>query len=232
MKAFMKNIKWQIILLHKNNIITISFSVTVVYGLVLYFLKDIEHIDQVLIALVLNDPSVIGYFFIALAIYTEIKQGVLNVWFVIPINIHSLILTKVISISMVGVVCSLGLAISVKGMNFDIISYSIGSMIICTQAALLGLITLTFSDEFLSFSLRSIPVFFLFTGISLLNYLGVIHLGYWKYFFPVQGSLDLINSSLDSMNSFPWYSVLITVIWTFGFYAFANRLFPKNIIHK
>lgn len=232
MIAFLQQLKWQMILLHKNNIITISFVVTIVYGLILYFLKDVEYINQVLVALVLNDPSVIGYFFIALAIYSEIKNGVLNALFVTPINIHSLIIAKVVSLSIIGTVCSLGLAISIKGVDFHVLSYSIGSWIICIQAALLGLIVLTFASEFLSFAIRSIPIFFLFTGATLLHYLGVIDLGIWKYFFPVEGGLQLIDSAVNLNTSFNWLGSLSIIIWTIVLYVFAHRLFTQKFIQQ
>jgi fluoroquinolone transport system permease protein len=232
MSEFLKQLKWQVILLHKNNIITISFVVTIIYGLILYFLKDSEYINQVLVALVLNDPSVIGYFFIALAIYTEIKTGVLSALLVTPINIHSIIISKVFSLSIIGSLCSLVLVISVKGLDFHFISYSLGSLIICIQAALLGFIVLTFASEFLSFAIRSIPIFFLFTGATLLDYLSVWNLGIWKYLFPVQGSLDLIDHAISQSHSFTWLGLLPTFIWTILLYAFAYQLFTRKFVYQ
>lgn len=232
MMAFAKHLKWQMILLHKNNIITISFVVTVVYGLILYLLKDVEYIDKVLVALVLNDPSIIGYFFIALAIYTEIKQGVLHALLVTPINIHALVISKVLSLSILGTICSLGLVISVKGFDFHLLHYTIGSFIICIQAGLLGLTMLTFASEFLSFALRSVIIFFPFTGIPLLDYLGVLDLGTWKFFFPIQGSLDLIDDALSHSYSFSWNGTLSTGIWTVLLYVLAHKLFTQKFVEK
>ena len=156
MNSFLKQLKWQFILLQRNNIIIISFVVTIVYGLILYLLADVKYIDELLISLILNDPSVIGYFFIALAIYTEIKQGVLNALIVTPTNYHHYLISKIISLSVIGTICSILLVLSVKGLNFEFINYTIGSFSICLLSATIGVIILTFASEFLNFALLSI----------------------------------------------------------------------------
>ena len=91
MKTFAQQLKWQFLLLGKNNIISISLAITAIYAAVLYIFRDSRGLDKVLVALVLNDPSVIGYFFIALAVYTEMKHGILPAIFVSPLTVHNLI---------------------------------------------------------------------------------------------------------------------------------------------
>ncbi len=229
MNTFLKQLKWQFILLQKNNIISISFVVTFIYGLILFFLKDVKYIDELLVSLVLNDPSVIGFFFIAVFIYTEIKQGVLNALFVTPVNVHHYLITKILAISVIGTICSLGLVLSVKGLNFDFVNYAIGSFAICLLSATIGLITLTFASEFLNFALLSIPVFLLFTGISLLGYLGIIDIGAFKYLFPVQGGLDLIDNAVSDTPIHYGFVFLSSIIAIPVLYFIAFRLFVTKI---
>lgn len=232
MSSFLKQLKWQLILLQKNNIISISFVVTIVYGLILFFLKDVKYIDELLVSLVLNDPSVIGYFFIALAIYTEIKHGILNALFVTPVNGHRYLISKILSLSIIGTICSLGLVLSVKGLDFDIINYTIGSFSICLLSAIIGVIVLTFASEFLNFALLSIPVFFFFTGITLLQYLGTIDIGIFKNFLPVQGGLDLLDNAVSGTQidySYVYISQCITIPF---FYVIAFRLFSKKFVSQ
>lgn len=230
MISFLKQVKWQFLLLQKNNIISISFVVTIVYGLILFFLKDVKYIDELLVSLVLNDPSVIGYFFIALAIYTEIKQGVLNALFVTPINCHKYLISKIVSLSIIGTICSILLVLSVKGLNFNIINYTLGSFGICLLSAIIGLIVLTFASEFLNFALLSIPVFFIFTGISLLEYLGTIDIGIFKYILPIQGSLDLLDNAVSGTQiSYSYVYISFFLLIPF-FYVIAYRLFTKKYV--
>jgi len=230
MNIFFNQLKWQFIVFHKNNIITISFAVTFVYGLILFFLKDVKYINQFLVALVLNDPSIIGYFFISLAVYTEIKQGILSALFVTPVKIHHYLISKIISLSIIGTLCSIGLALSIKGINFHILNYSIGSFSICLLSAILGIIILTFASDFLNFSLLSIPVFFLFTGITLLHYLGTIDIGLFKYVLPVQAGLDLLDNAVTGTKinyNYVYGSLCITIPF---FYSIAFRLFTKKFV--
>jgi len=232
MNTFFKQLKWQFILLQKNNIISISFGVTIIYGLLLFFLKDVKYIDELLVSLVLNDPSVIGYFFIALFIYTEIKHGVLNALFVTPVNAHKYLISKILALAIIGTICSIGLVLSVKGLNFDIFNYIVGSFSICLLSSIIGLITLTFASEFLNFALISVPVFFLFTGISLLSYLGAIDVGAFKYLLPVQGGLDLIDNAVsDTRINYGYVYISLSVAIPL-FYVIAFRLFTKKFISQ
>lgn len=232
MNSFLNQIKWQFILLQRNSIISISLIVTMVYGLILYFLKDAKYIDHLLVSLVLNDPSVIGYFFIAIFIYTEIKYGVLSAIFITPVNIHQYLISKIISLSIIGTICSIGLVLSVKGLDFDVFNYIVGSFCICLLSAIIGIITLTFASEFLSFALISIPIFFFFTGISLLNYLGTIDIGNLKYLFPVQGGLDLIDNAVSNTNikyDYLYISLSVSIVLL---YFVASRLFTRKFLSK
>lgn len=232
MSAFLSQLKWQFILLQKNNIISISLAVTLIYGLILFFLRDAGILDKLLVSLVLNDPSVIGYFFIGLAIYTEIKHQVLPAIFVSPLSIHSFILSKTISLAVVGLVCSLGLAVAVKGFDFDILSFTVGALGICVLSTLLGVFMLTFADEFLKFSLLSIPVFLSFVNIPLLHYLGAIDLGFVRFLFPAQGSLDLLVAGTSGAEINYWYSYLSLLLMIPLFYWLAFHRFRKKVVHQ
>lgn len=232
MSSLTKQLKWQLLLLQKNNIISISLVVTLIYGSLLFSLRDTRYIDQLLVSLVLNDPAVIGYFFIALAVYTEIKQGTLAAIRVTPVNLHLYLISKTLALSLVGTVCSLGLAIPIKGLHFDLLQYTLGTFGICLQATLLGLALLTYAREFLSFALRSVPVFLLFTGISLLQYLGAIDLGSLKYLFPVEGPLLLLDHSLGGVPFNAWYAYLSLLVSIPLLYLFAFHRFTKKIIRQ
>lgn len=232
MNSFGSQLKWQFVLLQKNSIIAVSFAVTLMYGLVLYFLRDINGLDKLVVALVLNDPSVIGYFFIALAIYIELKHQILQAIFVTPFNLHHLLISKVVSISLIGMLCSLGLAFSVKGLGFNIALFAVGSLSICILSSLLGLYMLTFSTEFLKFAMTSIPVFLAFVNLPLLQYLGVLKMGVLKFIFPIQGSLDLISYAISGTAIHFGYAVASIVVFISLLYWMAFRRFSQKIVHQ
>lgn len=232
MKAFLTQLKWQFFLLRKNNIISISLGVTFIYGLFLFFLKNANDLDALLVSSVLLDPTVIGYFFVGLSIYSEINNQILPAIFTTPLNVHVFLLSKTISISVIGLACSLGMAISVKGLYFDVFYFIMGSMGLCLISTLLGLIMLTFANEFLKFTMISIPVFLIFFTIPILQYLGIVDMGFMKYLFPIQGSLDLIDTGVSGtgINYFLAYTSIIITIPLF--YWFAFQRFSKKVVHQ
>jgi fluoroquinolone transport system permease protein len=179
--------------------------------------------------MVLNDPSIIGFFFIALAVYTEIRHQILSAIFVSPVNIHIILITKTLSLSIIGALCAFGLAVSVKGIHFDIASYVIGTFGICLLSTLLGIIVLTFASEFLKFVILSIPIFLFFINLPLLQYLGAIDMGFIAYAFPIQGSVDLIDKAFSGKEINNWYSIISLFIFTPIFYLIAYRLFINRI---
>lgn len=229
MIAFLQQFKWQFILLQKNNIVSISLIVTLIYGAILFIFKDVEMIDKVLVTLVLIDPTIIGYFFIALAFYTEKRSQILPAVFVTPVKFHHLLITKIVSLSLLGTVCSLALVFSVKGFDFHFFSYTLGSLGICVISTLLGLIVLPFATDFLKFALLSFPVFIIAVNISQLQYLGVFDLGKIKYLFPVQGCIDLIDHGVSGKNiNFIYAISSIGILIPLGYYG-AFQLFMGKI---
>ncbi|WP_027419654.1 fluoroquinolone export ABC transporter permease subunit [Crocinitomix catalasitica] len=232
MKTFITQLKWQFTLLQKNNIISISIAVTFIYGLLLFFLKDIGPLDALVVFLVLNDPSVIGYFFVALAIYTEIKHQILPAIFTSPLNIHTFLLSKIVSISFIGLICSLGLIISVKGFDFDMLNFSIGAAGICILSTLLGLFMLTYANGFLQFGMISIPVFLAFINLPLLQYLGIMDFGFFGYLMPIKGSLDLIDHAIGGTEINLIFAYTSIIISTPLFYLLAYKRFVKKIVSQ
>lgn len=232
MKAFAQQLKWQFILLQKNNIISISIVVTLIYGILLFFLRSTAHIDKVLVSLILNDPTVIGYFFVALAVFTELKHQILPAIFVTPVNTHHYILSKTLSLSLIGLFCSLGLVMSIKGLSFDIFAFSIGAFGISLLAVLLGIVVLSYSDDFLKFALLSFPVFLPIINLPLLQYLNAVDLGFIIHLLPIQGGLNLIAISLTQTTGMPWFSILSLVIWIPLFYIAAYHRFSSTLIRQ
>ena len=232
MKSFLTQLKWQFALLQKNSIITISFAVTLIYGIILFFLKDIGALDKLLVAIVLNDPSVIGYFFIALSIFTEIKNQVLSAIKISPVNLHQLLLAKIVSLSIIGTACAIGLAISVKGCQFDIFNYTLGTFGVCAISTMLGIIMMKYSSEFLRFVMFSIPVFIVIVNVPLIHYLGAVDIGVIQYIFPVQGSINLIDRALSGTAIPLIYSYSSLVVFLPLFYIVSFKVFSKNIINR
>ena len=233
MIAFFNQLRWQFILLQKNNIISISLGVTFFYGAVLYLVKDFDYMDKVLTTVALNDPATIGLIFIGLIISTEKKNGTLAAVFVSPLNPHVYLITKILALSILGTLCALMLAFFVLGFSFHIFQFTVGVLSVCLLSAILGIIIISYTFEFLKFALYSIPVLLGFINLALLDYLNAIELGFFKFLLPGQAGLSLIsNAYLETANSNEViYGYLATVLWTLILYVFAFRIFKSKVIN-
>lgn len=195
MKSLVNQLKWQLVLLQKNNIISISVGVTLMYALIFMLVRHLGNLDKVLTAIVLNDPAVISFFFAGLAVIIEKRQNVLSALFVTPINHHVFLISRVLSLSFIAWLCGFGLAISALGFSFNLFHYSMGVLGISLLSALLGMILVSYTSEFLRFTMLSAPVFLVYINVPLLDYLGVMDMGIIKNIFPIQGGLNLIVHS-------------------------------------
>jgi len=184
------------------------------------------------VTLLLNDPAIIGFLFIGLAIIIERKTQVLSAISVSPINHHLYVLSKVLSLSLLGSFCTLCLAYSAVGSNFNYVDMFFGSFIICMLTTLLGLILVSFTFEFLKFCLLSLPLILVFVNLPLLDYLGVLDLSYFKYLSPIQPSLEVIIGSLKpDLNQSNALMYLLSLIWGFVVYILAFKMFNKKVLN-
>ena len=232
MKELTSQIKWQFILLQRNNIITISIVVTAIYALLFFVIRDLGNTDKVLTLLILNDPAVIGLFFIGLSIIMEKDQQVLTALFVSPINHHVYLIARILSLSLLGWICALGMGISALGTSFHFIHFSAGVLGICMLSCLAGAWLVCYTSEFMHFTLKSIPILLVFVNLPLLNYFEVTNIGLFKI-MPAQGSLNLIAGSYGDA---PKLSAIIygyasIVFWVPLLYWLVYRTFMSKIVN-
>ncbi|GAA5033259.1 hypothetical protein GCM10011506_25250 [Marivirga lumbricoides] len=191
-----------------------------------------ENLEGLMVVIILNDPTVIGYFFVALAIYTEMKYDILAAIFVSPLKVHHYLLAKIIALSLIGTVCALILAFSILGFSFNIFAFTIGCMAICIISASLAIFMLSYTDEFLKFAMRSVPVFLALVALPLIDYFQLIDMGWLAYILPIQSSIDLIDYGIRGTAFEWWYVLPATVLFVGGSYQLAYYRFTKAISLK
>ncbi len=232
MNTFLSQLKWQFILLTRNNIVAISVAVTVIYSLVFYGIKDLGNTDKLLTFIIYDDTAIIALFFIGISVIMEKNQEVLPALFVAPLNPHIYLLSRIISLSIIGWLCGLGMVIFALGFTFNILHFSVGILGICILSCLAGLYLVSYTDEFLMFLLKTIPILLVFVNLPLLNYFGVTDVKLF-YLLPVQGSLWLIDASYQPEP--PWSQVLFgyvsLLIWIPLLYWWISRIFISKVIN-
>lgn len=232
MKQLLFQTKWQFILLARNNIIVLSLVVTTIYAGIFFAIKDLGNMEKFLTLLILNDPAIIGLFFIGLMVIIERNQQVLSALFVTPISHHVYLLSRIISLSIVCWVCALGMALAALGASFNLIHFSFGVFGISIMSCLAGLYMVSYTKEFMAFTLKSIPVLLLFINIPILNYFEVTDISLFRI-FPAQGSLDLIINSYSEapITSQLVYGYASIIIWIPILYWLTYRAFISKVVN-
>jgi len=228
-----RQMKWQFLLLHRNRIITISIAVTVIYALIFFGVNHLGASDKILTLIIFNDPAIIGLLFMEVVILLEKRQNVLSALFVTPTSIHHYLLARVLPLSIIGWLASLGMAFAALGSNFNILHFSMGSFGVSLIACLTGIWLASKSDEFMLVILKSIPILIIFFNLPLLNYFEVTD--FWLFnLMPVQGGLSLIAHSYQTVSSVPGllFGYLSLTAWIILAYWISYNAFLKHVIRR
>lgn len=231
MKQFVTQLRWQFLILHKNNLINISVGITVIYGLLFYAIKDLGDLSKLLTLLIYNDPALIGLLFVGLAFLVEKNQGISSALQVLPLNLHIQVFSRMVALSIIGLLCALGMAISVQLFDFNLVVFSLGVVCVCLIFSALGLWVLSYSSEFLIYLLKSIPILLL-SSAPFLNYFGVTD-SWWLNLSPISSSLHLIAHAFAPTLSFAEIAlhIAISLAWFNLLYFFSFRTFKKRFLN-
>jgi fluoroquinolone transport system permease protein len=231
MKMFFQQFRWQLVILARNNIILLSIVVTAIYAIIFYALKGVPNMEKVLTLLILNDPAIIGLFVIGVSIIIERNQKTLDALMVTPVSHHVYILSRVLALTLVAWICTLGMGFALMGLSFNIFHFSGGVIGISLLACLAGVWLVCYTSEFMRFILKTIPVI-LFVNLPLLNYFNLTDISLFRV-MPIQGSLDLI---VCSYTADPALSTLLigyatSTLWIGIIYFFTYRAFLSKLVN-
>ena len=229
LKHLAEQLKWQFVILQRNNLINISVGVTVLYAIIFYIFKDFAYMEKALTLLVYNDPSLIGLLFLGLAVILEKNQQVLPAFLVTPMSIHHYLLSRTIALTIIGWFCALGMVVAALGFSFNWLHCSMGVIGICFIFSLAGVFLISYTSEFLNYMLLSIPVMMLLS-LPLLNYYHLTDIAWFKL-IPTQGATDLLISSYESplATGELLFAYGSTIFWIVILYWGAFKVFYKSV---
>ena len=230
MIELLKQIKWQLLIFQRNNLLNMIVAITAVYVLVIYFLRDFGNLEKFITLLIYNDPAIVGFVFIGISIILEKDQEVLPALFVTPLNHHIYLISRIITLSTIAYFSAVMMVMTARGISFNFIHFSIGALSTCVLFCLMGVLIVSYTNEILHFLLRSIPLLILMS-LPLLNYFELTDLSFLKL-FPVQGGLNLmINSYRDSPDIWELiYGYVSILFWTPLLYRVIYRIFVSRVV--
>lgn len=230
MIELLKQIKWQVLIFQRNNLVNMIVAITAVYVLIIYFLRDFEKLEKFITLLIYNDPAIIGFVFIGISIILEKDQEVLPALFVTPLNLHVYLSSRIITLSTIGSLGALAIVLTARGTSLNFMHFSIGAFSTCVLFCLMGIFLVSYTTDILHFLLRGIPLL-IFMSLPLLNYFALTDLSFLRV-FPVQGGLNLmINSYRESPNFWELvYGYVLIAVWTPLLYWVTYRIFISRVV--
>ena len=232
MNLYFKQLWWQTVILNRNNIISISIGVTIVYGVVLFLFRDFQYINELLVFVIMNDPAIIGYFFIALSLYIEYRNQIWSALAVTPMELFMIITARLLVLSFLGIFLSVLLVWIVNGFDINYLLLFLGVFGVTILSALLAVLLVPFSDDFMKFAIRSIPIFLPFVSIPLLEYLGLLDFGAIHYIFPIQVCVDMIEGAMNQNETGTYLLHIIGMFgWIVSLYYLTRKMFYKKMMY-
>ena len=224
-------IKWQILIFYRNNLLFMIIGITAFYVAIIPFLNDIGNTEKFVTLLILNDPSIIGFMFMGLSIILEKDQGVFSALSVTPINHHIYLISRALTLSGISMICVWGMVLMAKGTSFNFIHFSVGTFYTCVIFSFVGVFMVSFTTDILQFLLRSIPLMIVMS-LPLLNYFEFADSNILRL-FPLNGALVLIkNSYLDTPNlAEVGFGYLSIAVWTPMIYMISYRTFMARLVN-
>ena len=230
MTQLLKQIKWQFLIFQRNNLITMMIGVIASYVVIIYFARDLEGVEKFITLLIYNDPELIGFIFIGVSMILEKDQDVLPALFVTPANHHLYLLSRILTLSVIGYLGALAMVLTAKGTSFNLIHFSVGIFSTCVLFSLMGVFIVSYTTEILHFLLRAIPLL-IFMSLPLLNYFELTDWGFLRL-FPVQGGLSLMVNAYAKTPSVAELIVgyISIAVWTPLIYWAIYRTFVSRIV--
>jgi fluoroquinolone transport system permease protein len=207
-------------------------AITVVYVVLIYFVRDLEGVDRFITFLIYNDPAVVGFFFIGISMILENDQEVLPALFVTPLNHHVYLISRIVTLSTIGFASALAMAVTAHGTSVSLLHFSVGAFSTCVLFCLMGVFVVSYTTEILHFLLRAVPLL-IFMSLPLLNSFEVTD---WsvRRLFPVQGGLNLMVNSYGGTQSVPElvFGYLSIAVWTPLLYWLVYRTFVRRMVNQ
>lgn len=225
MKKFGRLFLWDILLPHRQRLITISVVVTAIYIGIFFLLKELGNIEVLLTMLVFTDPVVTALLLAAVVMLFEKDQQTLPAIRVIPLPPAAFLLSKALSLSLLSTVCGWLMAVLSYGSGFGHGLFLAGVFFTSLPLAFAGLWLGLVSKSFNDFLAKSIGILILL-GVPFVSMFG-FNWG-WLYVLPSMPTLVLIGGAFSGSSPAEIvYAVVYLLCCSWLCFLLALRTFKK-----
>ncbi|MGB3589528.1 MAG: hypothetical protein WBA23_23480 [Tunicatimonas sp.] len=228
MKALTNLLRWDLLLLHRNQLIVISLALAGLYLGVFYLLKDLGNLEKLLVLLIYNDPVVTGLMFIGALVLFEKDQHTLEALAVSPLSTDTYLWSKAISLTLVALGTSLMMAWAGYGWQFQYVHFVTGVIGASLFYIFLGGWVVAQTNSFNQFLVRMIPLLIL-TALPFIPFFGAAP-SVWFYPIPSYPSILLLQATFEDISVMELvYAYGYGTLAVVGSYYLARASFRKHI---
>lgn len=176
-----------------------------------------------------SDPAVLGFYFIAALVLVEKGEGVLDSLVVTPLGVDGYLLSKLASLTALALAASLAVAAIVRGGGFDIPLLVAGITLTSVFFVLLGFVAVARFDSINEYFL-SAAAYGTVLYAPLLGFVGVVETPLF-YLLPVRPALVLVHGAFAGVA--PWetaYAVGYLSLGSVVAYVLARRSFRRHVV--
>lgn len=217
-------------LLWRNQVISISIAVSLIYVFVFRMLAQwIEQPEALLVLVIFNDPALLGFLFIGVMLLFERNENTLQALAVSPLSLHAYIWSKSIAMTFIALLCCLGMAWACYGAGFG---YGIFIISICLTGLCFTFIGLAVAAGKRQFNRYFPPAIGLLILLSLpfFGYFGLCS-SYWFVWLPTWAALESLSGAFGrgASGAAGWQAGMALLgLWTAAGYFAAYQLLNRH----
>lgn len=220
---------WDVRLQVRYGFYAVYTVLTVVYIVGLRALNPALRTDAAVV-LIVTDPTVLGFYFIAAMVLFEKEEGVLNALVTSPLGDRGYLASKVITLSLLAVLASILVAVLGHGAELRLAVLIVGVALSAALFVLIGFVAVARYDSVNEYFISAVgwgTVLFL----PLFGYVGLPETSVF-YLLPAQPVLLVVEGGLRPIPT--WQ-----LIYAFGYllignavaFVWARRLFRRHVVH-
>lgn len=227
MSRFLQLMRWETVLLHRNNLLGISVLVTAMYLALFQLLKMLGYRELFAMLLVLNDPALIGFLFVSVTILFEKESGSFYALRVSPTSLHRYLGSKLVVLALLGTACGWVMAVALVGPGIGHGVFLLTCFLITLMFGSLGVGMVARVKRFVDLMLPMAGALVVMV-LPLAEWFGLFVVPL-KWVFPMEHGIRLLAWSFRyEVVEFPWLSLVVFVLCNAGLYAWAYRRFLKH----
>ncbi|HZE38178.1 MAG TPA: fluoroquinolone transporter permease [Stackebrandtia sp.] len=181
--------------------------------------------------LIFGDLGIVGYFFVAGAVFFERGERTLFAVLTSPLRFGEYLAGKVATLTALALALSLLVTFTAVGFDFSPLPMLVGTILCAVLFLLAGFISATPFRSISDWLIPSTAVIALL-NVPLLHYSGLWHHPA-MYAIPTLGTTQLLGVAFGQLSLEPWqyaYAVAYQLAWIAGLYLLARKTFDRYVV--